>query len=1356
VLGRQGRQADQGVPAAWRVRWRKNGTPSFIRSRPPSGKSVPLPSDKKPRQRAIDALGRNGQVFRLASPERELAHVATVEDDLGNHHVVFRREIDGIPVWGEGAVVHLDGSGWMYAFNGLYHATVEPAPAAPTVGSEDAVERAEVHLLTQGTYAQPLGPREQLLLGYTGPTTQLCYWATDESGTLVLAWHVEIRPNFRDDYHYFIDATSGEVLDWHNASASEGPVTATGLDLHGDVRTLNVWDADDAYVMLDGSRPSFASSQPDPLWSPVGGLLTVSARGQDLDKGISQIWSENNVWTDPSAVSAHSNMGQVFEYFLDTHGRLGIDGEGGRMISVVHVTADGRPMDNAYWNGIVIAYGDGDESFSPLAGALDIAAHEFTHGMIQHTVNLEYRGQSGALNESFADVFAAMVDREDWLIGEDAVLDGVYPSGALRDMSSPHNNGVTSDHYWQPEHMDEYLDLPDSIDNGGVHINSGIPNRACYLLAQAIGRPKTEQIYYRVLDARYLNSRSNFDDMRLAAEQSARDLFGDRSDELLAVASAFEAVGVTGGTVYKPPAPVAPNEGEELLVFVNAAEDDSSLYVVRSVWDSDDDIRQLTPTQVLRTSARPVAVSSDGSYLLFVDSESNLRVINADGTGEEVIDDYGDWWSISLSPDGRQLASTSNTEDGAIWILDLVNADGFEEIALYEPTTQSDVSTQAVLFADALDWDTEGEYLIYDALNAIPQAAGDALTYWTVNLVQPESKSILPLFPPFPAGYHLGNPSFGNTTSRYVAFDFYSEESGSNEIWVYDLVSGGGGLIAYTSNFSNPAFSPDDTELAYTYQADDGSHNIARISLDLEHLSANGDPWGFVGEASSATWMHVPTSSTVSAPIASFDLSTTTGDVPLVVSFTDRSTGGIEQHAWDFGDGTTSGSPNPTHTYRSPGTYTVTLTVTNSGGSSTKSATITASAPPVALDTRLRSNGRFPWEDGLGANVYEFDTWRLLTWADDSSGGGTVTGEYIGEWSNEGLVPVVVSYHVRFFGESQQEIGRYVDEASTFTLQPGETRQITTRFSVPLASVEEANSIASMAVFAGFTEGVSTARLLVRAIISGREYVSSTEVSVNRRVNFQVLRYTRPNLSDTTEVFGFTMTIPPSLGSATGATGFRVGTVAGVVETVTIEYEGLRGEFAFTTVPAKVIDHIVIEPSEVTLAPGERVDFRAIAVDRYGNSYPAKGTVLWAVLPSEMGSVVERSGRFTAGDWSGEGYVVAFAVHGLEFGNTETSVQGSGKVTISTPLPTEFALHQNHPNPFNPGTQIRFDTPRESMVRLDIYNMAGQWITRLVEEALDAGQHTVMWSPAGLPSGVYIYRLHADEYVEIQKMLLVR
>jgi len=555
-----------------------------------------------------------------------------------------------------------------------------------------------------------------------------------------------------------------------------------------------------------------------------------------------------------------------------------------------------------------------------------------------------------------------------------------------------------------------------------------------------------------------------------------------------------------------------------------------------------------------------------------------------------------------------------------------------------------------------------------------------------------------------------------------------------------------GDSLSYSVSENPVGSSLDGATFSWT----PGTDQSGTYSVTFTVSDGNG---GAVSETITITVADV-----IEALVASFEPSVTSGEAPLTVSFTDRSTGEIEQRTWDFGEGgRTGGSTNPTHTYRSPGTYTVTLTVTNSGGSDTESATVTVSAPVVRLDTQLHSNARFPWSQGLGANVYESNTWRLLTWADDPSGGGTITGEYSGEWSNEGLVPVLVSSaDLRFFGGSEEELGSYDDEALIFTLQPGETRQITFRFTVPLASVEEANSITSMSVFAAFKEGVSTSRLLVRAIVSGREYLSSAEVSVNRRVSLQVLRYNRSDLSDTTAVTGFRMTVPPSLGSATSATGFRVGRVAGVTETVIIEYEGLRGEFVFTTAPAKVIDRIVIEPSEVTLAPGEKVDFRAIAVDRYGNSYPAKGAILWTIIPSEMGTIVERLGSFTAGDRAGEGYVVAFAVYGLEFGNTETSVQGAGKVTISPPFPTQFALHQNHPNPFNPETQISFDVPRESMVRLDIFNMAGQLTTRLVEEAFVAGQHTVTWTPTGLPSGVYIYRLQAEGYVEIRKMLLVR
>ena len=255
--------------------------------------------------------------------------------------------------------------------------------------------------------------------------------------------------------------------------------------------------------------------------------------------------STDNVFADAVAVSAHANMGRTYEYFLENHGRRGIVGDGTGTVSVVHVTESGESMENAYWNGVFMAYGDGGDAFSPLAGSLDVAAHEMTHGIIEHTVGLEYSFQSGALNESFADIFGAMVDDDDWLMGEDVVNQSHYPSGAMRDLRDPHNGDALGGHGWQPAHMDEYQELDLEDDYGGVHINSGIPNRAAYLVAEAIGRKKTAQIYYRILEARYLAPRSRFVDCRLAAERAARDLFGDDSPEVAAVSSAYDAVGIT-------------------------------------------------------------------------------------------------------------------------------------------------------------------------------------------------------------------------------------------------------------------------------------------------------------------------------------------------------------------------------------------------------------------------------------------------------------------------------------------------------------------------------------------------------------------------------------------------------------------------------------------------------------------------------------------------------------------------------------------------------------------------------------------------------------------------------------------
>lgn len=102
---------------------------------------------------------------------------------------------------------------------------------------------------------------------------------------------------------------------------------------------------------------------------------------------------------------------------------------------------DGTEMDNAFWNGEVMAYGNGATDFTPLAGALDVAGHEMTHGVIENTARLEYNAQSGALNESFADVFGVLIERKNWTIGETVTKRSAFPSGALRDMANPNQGG---------------------------------------------------------------------------------------------------------------------------------------------------------------------------------------------------------------------------------------------------------------------------------------------------------------------------------------------------------------------------------------------------------------------------------------------------------------------------------------------------------------------------------------------------------------------------------------------------------------------------------------------------------------------------------------------------------------------------------------------------------------------------------------------------------------------------------------------------------------------------------------------------------------------------------------------------
>lgn len=231
---------------------------------------------------------------------------------------------------------------------------------------------------------------------------------------------------------------------------------------------------------------------------------------------------------DSDGLNAHQFAGDTYDYYSAIHGRDSFDNNGATLIASVHY---GTNYQNAFWNGAQMVYGDG------FASANDVVAHELTHAVTENTANLVYAFQSGALNESFSDIFGAMVDDEDWLMGED------LPIGAIRSLSSPPAFG-------DPEHVDQYVAT--CQDNGGVHTNSGIPNKAAYLLSEAVGRPTAGRILYRLLTY-YLTSSSEFNDARAGAIQAAQDLYGAGSDEEKETTAAFAVVGLDG--VKEPPPP---------------------------------------------------------------------------------------------------------------------------------------------------------------------------------------------------------------------------------------------------------------------------------------------------------------------------------------------------------------------------------------------------------------------------------------------------------------------------------------------------------------------------------------------------------------------------------------------------------------------------------------------------------------------------------------------------------------------------------------------------------------------------------------------------------------------------------
>ncbi|HSG45552.1 MAG TPA: M4 family metallopeptidase [Anaerolineales bacterium] len=290
--------------------------------------------------------------------------------------------------------------------------------------------------------------------------------------------------------------------------------------------------------------------------------------------------------SDAAVDEAYDGSGATYDLFKDIYDRNSIDANGMRLDSTVHYK---KGYDNAFWNGEQMVYGDGDEDqpvedrlFNRFTIAIDIIGHELTHGVTQFEAKLVYSFQSGALNESMSDVYGSLVkqralnqtaDQADWIIGAGLLTENVNGVGirTMKDPGTAYDDPVLGKDP-QPGHMDDYVNTVS--DNGGVHINSGIPNHAFYFTAMELGGyawEKAGQIWYVTLRDK-LSANSKFQDCANLTYVTAAELFGEGSIEQMAVKNGWAKVGITADSTTPPP-PTEPGGGclESLLRLVGAA-----------------------------------------------------------------------------------------------------------------------------------------------------------------------------------------------------------------------------------------------------------------------------------------------------------------------------------------------------------------------------------------------------------------------------------------------------------------------------------------------------------------------------------------------------------------------------------------------------------------------------------------------------------------------------------------------------------------------------------------------------------------------------------------------------------------
>ncbi|MCX7879372.1 MAG: M4 family metallopeptidase [Ignavibacteria bacterium] len=797
----------------------------------------------------------NKDLFPLQEPKNELREVEVIKDIDKEFVVRYQQVYKGVPIWGKEILAYFSKSGELefIALN-IVPTPVDREIERKEIDKEKAIEIATKDLELK-THFVTLPSEIKGFFERNYPKAEEYYFYDSFSKKLFLSWMVELMPNFWEVYRYFISQSVGEVLEYYRANPSEGPTTGFGIDLFNVNRTLNIFESKGRYYLVDASKPMYNRD----VNNPNGVIVVYTNQNNDLTQTSKPIVvsSTTKQFNNPTAVSLHYGLGLVYDYYLNTHSFNSINGNKKNIIGVVNVTQNGMPMINAYWNGEFMVFGDGGDIFLPFTRALDIIAHEFTHGVVQFTVDLEYKFQSGALHEAFADWGGSMVDREDWIIGEDAVYPQFYPKGT-RNMANPNNNLPPNDQWWLPAHMNEYRNLPLNVDNGGVHINVGIINKVTYLIGDRIGRDKLEKIYFRVLSKRFLTKQANFVDFRIACEKSAEELYGKNSPEQNAVKMAFDAVGITsiGGSSPSPDLP--PIVGNRYILAVDAQA--NYLYRLKEILQSQSDIVRISSLPLFTASGSTYTITEDGSIIAYIDFQNKLRVITTSNWVDQEVNQYPVFRSIAVSGGKKPTLAIATIEFKPEIILVDVETDEVRTINLYTPTTTHGNERIQPLFPVNLTWSPDGKILVYDAINMRLGSFGDTTYFADINALDVESGIIYRLMSNPPEGINIASPMFSQTNNQKLAFVVYDENSQMGGIFIGDMYSGKVSqiLVKYllSEQVATPVFAPDDRALVFqSFLPSDLRYVLYKQALNPDKFTPYGQANLYVANVGMPRWV---------------------------------------------------------------------------------------------------------------------------------------------------------------------------------------------------------------------------------------------------------------------------------------------------------------------------------------------------------------------------------------------------------------------------------------------------------------------------------------------------------------------